>query len=155
MHKIRSALNLSWSELETLIRAWFLLFIVDLALRFFPFTKVRKLLIRERQEAELRGEPAAFLEALRMHRLVQVSARHHIYPMSCLRQALVLQHLLNNRDIVTELRFGVQKATEGLMAHAWVEYDSQPVGETDARLESFAPMVSVKGLSENDSVFLI
>ena len=154
-HKVQAALSLSWSEWGVLIRGWLLLFFVDLALRSFSFTSVRRLLFRKNQNAGFCEESPAFSEALQIYRLVQIAARHHIYPMSCLRRALVLRRLLSDHGIVTELRFGVQKSADGLLAHAWVEYEGRPVVEGYFHPQGFAPMVAANVLSKNDTAFSI
>ena len=72
-----------------------------------------------------------------------MAARHHLYKMSCLRQALVLQRMLIKHGIVTELRFGVSKeSADTLEAHAWLEYEGQAIGESQnwpARFTSLTP----------------
>jgi hypothetical protein len=43
------------------------------------------------------------------------------FPKTCLRESLVLRRMCARRGAWTELRFGVQRVTSGLAAHAWLE----------------------------------
>jgi hypothetical protein len=67
-------------------------------------------------------------------RVAMVSA---FYPgrARCLEQALVLWTALRLAGAPAELRFGV-KPTKGI-AHAWVEVEHEPVGETKERIDLF------------------
>ena len=64
--------------------------------------------------------------ASKIARMVSLAGRRSPWRTTCLRQALLLWLFLARRGIVTELRLGVEKSTEGdLAAHAWVEHDGQ------------------------------
>ena len=65
----------------------------------------------------------------RLSRLVRAAARRHLYPMTCLRQSLVLRWLLGRAGIPAELRLGARREAATLEAHAWVEYRGEPIGE--------------------------
>jgi hypothetical protein len=57
--------------------------------------------------------------------------------MTCLRRALTLQKLLAQRHVATELKIGVQKENGQFSAHAWLEYQGQPLGEPEKITEKF------------------
>jgi hypothetical protein len=128
--RLRAISSLSTRERLQFAQAWFLLLFIDLSLRVFSFRKVynglsgahhsRKLANEEQIDAAIRGYSAAVARA----------ARHHLYPMTCLRRSLVLKWLLSRRGIQTELRIGVRREAENLDAHAWLEYRDTPIGET-------------------------
>ena len=48
---------------------------------------------------------------------------------NCLTRSLVLQWMLARRDIVTDLRIGVQTKGKILTAHAWVEKNGIPIND--------------------------
>jgi hypothetical protein len=70
------------------------------------------------------------------------AARHHLYPMRCLPQALCLRRLLGRHGIAAELKIGVARQDGELAAHAWVECEGRPVGESLTVDERFATLNS-------------
>ena len=83
-------------------------------------------------------------EIIQRHQhFVKLAARNHLYPMTCLRQALALKALLGGQGIVTNLRFGVRKENDKLLAHAWLEYEGQSI-EVSGIDDYFAPLLSSK-----------
>ena len=144
LRRVRSALRLPWRDWLILFQAWLLLFFVDVALRILPFVKVQSILERPAQDFGDQARPELMPTMLRLHRLVDCAARYHLYQMSCLRQALVLQWLLRKRNIFADLRFGVRKDAGGLQAHAWLEYAGCPIGDVQAQMDVFAPLVAIE-----------
>ena len=59
--------------------------------------------------------------------LVQGVARRLPRPPRCLAQSLVLRRLLARRGLHSELIIGVRREDDAFDAHAWVEYDGQPL----------------------------
>jgi hypothetical protein len=97
--KLRTALALSWRDWWHLFQAWLLLLAVDLGLRLLSFARVQELVRLGRKAGQPQaGAAAATIQRLR--RLVGIAGRHHLYPMSCLRQSLALQWLLGRRGII-------------------------------------------------------
>ena len=137
--KLRQARGLRLRDWGTLLHAWVLLLVVDLALRTLPFPRVRDA-ARGAKARPCPDEQAPWAEVRRLHRLVGVAARTHLYPMRCLRQALALQWLLARRGISSELQLGVNKDAGSLNAHAWLEVEGVPVGQPRTVAEHFAPL---------------
>jgi hypothetical protein len=52
---------------------------------------------------------------------------------TCLSKSLALSLLLSRRGVVTVLRIGVDKHSEGMAAHAWLEHAGRPVDPAGAR----------------------
>jgi hypothetical protein len=81
--------------------------------------------------------PDARLVALRLGNAVSRTLRVLPTDSRCLVQSLVLSRLLSARGLPTRLVIGARTSPE-FEAHAWVEYDGQPVlpsqGFTDSRL---------------------
>lgn len=139
--KLARLRDLSGRERWLLVRAAVWLLAVDLGLRTAGFGRVRRWL--ERSGEARCPEPATperWAEAESIARVVGAAARHHLYPMTCLRRALVLERLLAERGIPGELRIGVRKDREGFRAHAWVECDGRALSEPEAVERRFASL---------------
>jgi len=116
------------------VRAWTVLLAADLGLRAFPFARVDRWLsprISSRIDEAATGRLVWATEA---------AARHHLYVMRCLPKALCLRWLLGRHGIESELRIGVARQDGGLAAHAWVERQGRPVGESLTVEDRFAPL---------------
>jgi hypothetical protein len=140
-HRLATPAGLSWRDGWTLAQAWILLLLVDLSLGLLPFRRIQQAMAKVGK----RGTPvpigAPWFTIQRHLRLVRAAARHHLYPMGCLRQSLVLQSLLARRGIRTDLRMGVRKEGQRLSAHAWLECAGRPIGEAESISLCFAPLV--------------
>lgn len=62
--------------------------------------------------------------------LVSHAARYCPHHPTCLIRALVLWFLLARRGVACDLRLGVEKTSQMLNAHAWVEWCGRPVMES-------------------------
>lgn len=138
-HKLRVARRWSAQDWLVLAQAWWGLLLIDLGLRLLPFQRLQRL------SAARIASPPQSPEAIpalieHLHRLVSIAANHHLYPMTCLRQTLVLQRLLAQRGIVAKLEIGVRKDAGLLAAHAWLEYCGQPIGPLQA-VTAYTPLV--------------
>ncbi len=139
MASLHSLLAASWSERWVLVQAWGLLPAVDVALRLTSLHRVQAFVRRAAPE-ERPGTASGSVTALRAQALVAAAAQHHLYPMTCLRQALVLQWLLARRGIAAELRIGVRREADRLMAHAWLEKDGLPLEPRGVGSQRFEPL---------------
>jgi len=122
------------ADLWAFARAWTVLLAADLGLRAFPFARVDRWLspkLSPRTDETATGRLVWATEA---------AARHHLYPMRCLPKALCLRWLLGRHGIESELRIGVARQEGGLAAHAWVERQGRPVGESLTVEDRFAPL---------------
>jgi hypothetical protein len=136
---LRRLRRLSREEARALVHAWWLLLAVDLGLRLLPFSRLEGWFAPEPREGPAAGPP----DETAVPRLVwatTAAARHHLYPMRCLPQALCLRWLLGRLGIAAELRIGVERRRGDLRAHAWVECDGRPVGEDFRVADRFAPL---------------
>lgn len=126
LHKLHAFFSLSQAESWLFLQAWFTLLAADLGLRTLSFRRAQSLLAGHPPAAS--PAPAdATLDIYEISHLLNLAARHHLYPMTCLRRALALQGLLARRGVPTRLRFGVQRLPEGINAHAWLEYNGRPI----------------------------
>ena len=122
------------ADLRAFARAWGLLLVADLGLRLVSFPRVERWLA-----PAVTGDP----EEREIGRLVwatEAAARHHLYSMRCLPKALCLRRLLGRHGIGSELRIGVSTRDGDLAAHAWVERQGIPIGETRDVEDRFPPL---------------
>ncbi len=131
--------RLNRAETWALARAWWLLLAVDLGLRFLPFSRLESWLARVPRGRAAEREPDEAVVS-RLVWATAAAARHHLYPMRCLPQALCLRWLLGRLGITTALRIGVERRRGDLRAHAWVERDGLPMGEDFRVADRFAPL---------------
>jgi hypothetical protein len=122
------------ADLRAFARAWGLLLVADLGLRLASFPRVDRWLSPTLAESPREGEVGRLVWA------TEAAARHHLYAMRCLPKALCLRRLLGRHGIGSELRIGVSTRDGDLAAHAWVERDGIPVGETPDVGERFPPL---------------
>jgi hypothetical protein len=144
--KLRKAAALSAADWLIFGEAWTKLLVVDLLLRTGPFPRLRQYVAgRLRQRAAT--NPISDRDIIsRIRHLVSAAGNNHIYPMTCLRQALTLQEMLGRRGIQTELRIGVRKEAGALLAHAWLEYAGQPVDVGSQVNERFTPLFPIDSI---------
>lgn len=143
MGKLRAALKLSPHDWIILAEMWVSLLVVDLALRYLSFRRIRRFATQIHEDHVSGSQKWAKIR--HRQRLVNIAARHHIYPMSCLRQALVLQRFLGRQGIETRLQIGVRAEANSLDAHAWLECDGVPIGQTSDVMGRFAILKTANG----------
>ncbi|HVS63072.1 MAG TPA: lasso peptide biosynthesis B2 protein [Thermoanaerobaculia bacterium] len=71
--------------------------------------------------APLGEEPELVAGARRAESLIGSVARGGLVRVTCLRQAIALWWLLRRRRIACEIKLGVRRADDKVLAHAWVE----------------------------------
>lgn len=83
-------------------------------------------------------------EIERMWRIARWLALH-AWPRragTCLEQSLILYRFLSARSESPELVIGVRRHNDSVGAHAWVTIGGRAIGDSDAALDGFAPVVS-------------
>jgi len=128
-------------ERALLATAWIWLLVADLALRLLPLSGVRRLLAPAAPPRRSAGEAGDTVPVVRLARLIELAARHHLYPMTYLRWALVLERWLGQRGLAADLRIGVRREGSRLHAHAWVEHGGGPVAEPREAIGAFVPLL--------------
>jgi hypothetical protein len=81
----------------------------------------------------------ASVRARSVARVVAIAAGRGPIRATCLRRSLLVWWLLGRDGIETQLKVGVNRASKGLQAHAWVEFMGRPLGEPDDVAERFLP----------------
>lgn len=136
-HKLAALRSLSVKDLCLLGQAWIVLLWTDLLLRVLPLPRVQQILAGMLRPGQ---RVAGDCPSSRMARLVDVAARHHILPVSCLQRSLALQALLLRQGLDTELKIGVRKLHGSFYAHAWLEWLGVPVAESQDVAHRFSPL---------------
>lgn len=132
----RPARPRGFGDWSALAEAWVRLLAVDLCLRVLPFRWVERRLGSPRPGNE-HADPRMVSRCVWA---AGAAARHHLWPMHCLPHSLVLARMLRRRGIAAELRIGVAREPDRLLAHAWVEWEGRALGETTEGLASFTPL---------------
>ena len=70
--------------------------------------------------------------------MIRYARKHGPYRGNCLSRSLVLWWLLRRWGIESDLHIGVRRDTENLDAHAWVEYQGQPLNASEWVHEQYA-----------------
>jgi len=79
------------------------------------------------------AEPSGVRKIIDLHEYyLRLYARQFPFFGKCLARSLTLWYLLRKTGITTDLRFGMKKENDKLLAHAWLEYDNLPIaGEAE------------------------
>lgn len=142
--KLKTARGIPAADWGLLIRAWIELLKTDLLLRTRPFPELQQRVIRTLQKKQPENTHADWGVISRYRRMVHCASRNHLYPMTCLRQALALQMLLAQAGIAAQLRIGARSADRQIWAHAWVEVDGRPVENQRGETQAFAILEEIK-----------
>jgi len=72
--------------------------------------------------------------------MVAAAAHHSFYRANCLKQSLVLDWLLHQRGIDSNLHIGVKKENLELNAHAWVEMNGTVLIDDENSIQNFCAL---------------
>lgn len=121
LEQIRRFNALERPEQELFLRAYCLLPLISISLRWRGFRKTKASLERFLPVTYGSQNPDAEKRACRTEQLVRSAVQHGIGHPSCLEISLALWWLLARQGIASDLRVGVRKDGEKFEAHAWVE----------------------------------
>lgn len=133
INKVRAFRSFSRSEKSLFFRAWWTLLVVHLKLRRQAYREVLRWASLSPAESP---PPASAQRAVQVRDMVAKAARHHLCELTCLRQALAACRLLSLESIPTEIKLGVRREENEILAHAWLQVGDQEIrilgsGETD------------------------
>ena len=134
---------MSRDKWELLLAACGWLTFLRLALRVWPFPRIDRL--TEPQPAQKAKGDEALSCATRM---VAIATRHLPWHPTCLERSLALRRILAKRGIETQLRIGVRKESETLLAHAWLEREGKVLNDSPLAIAPYAR------LTKSDRVFV-
>jgi len=118
--RISRLVRLAPRERRLLLRAWWQLLFLDIALRLVSVTR-----LLPRTAAATPTNPP--LPLARIGWLLEVARRYSPLRSTCLKDALVLARMLRAEGIDAAVKIGVARGDGGLRAHAWVEHRGAPL----------------------------
>jgi Transglutaminase-like superfamily len=128
LRKIRQFRQLQPDQKKAFLIAVVLLPWFWLGLRCMGFSRLQAWLLKQSRAAH---SPAG-VDLARVRLLgeaVNLAARHTVLPVTCLTRSMLLNWLLHRQGVASELRIGVQINGGVFAAHAWVEFDGEPVND--------------------------
>lgn len=133
--------TLTWRDWRDLLRAQLALIRAQREMRSVPIGElVANEVAPMGASAVERGE-----DARRIALAVNRAARFGIFRPQCLVRSRALRLLLDRAGVVgAQVRVGVQLSDGRFLAHAWVEYGGQVVGDDPAYVARFNPMTDLQ-----------
>ena len=128
-HRLTLIRDLTLTDWFLVIEAWWTLLWVSLSLRFSNLENVQKSIHIASSSAINSTNSLAF--AQRLQKLVYLASRLHLPPAACLQRSLTLQRMLAKQGINSQLCIGVNDKVDTVFAHAWVQINDQPIGESE------------------------
>ncbi|MDH3692366.1 MAG: lasso peptide biosynthesis B2 protein [Gammaproteobacteria bacterium] len=138
--KLAKARQLGLMDWFLLTEAWVQLFLTHCTLSLLPASRWMPKLVRRPTTNKSMRLPLECKSEQRLITAVNIAARYHILPMTCLRRAMTLQAILARRGSFATLRMGVRKSKTEISAHAWLELGSRVINDDpDVHLQ-FSPL---------------
>jgi hypothetical protein len=132
--RLEKAAELRGRDWGSLARAFVTLTLVRLALPVFSFERVQRWAATVRDCSQAGANPS------RTAWLVGAAASAHPLRMLCLPQSVTLVRLLARQGIATELKVGVRLQDGDLRAHAWVEWQGQPLNDPGRIVQAYSEL---------------
>jgi hypothetical protein len=89
-------------------------------------------------------DPARLPEARRLALALVRAANHGVIRPQCLVRSVALSRLLARHGIEGALvRVGVRRTPNEFLAHAWVEYAGEIIGDADDHVGNFVPLTNL------------
>lgn len=90
------------------------------------------------------ADPARLPEARRLALALVRAANYGVIRPQCLVRSVALSRLLVNHGIEGALvRVGVRRTAGEFLAHAWVEYAGETLGDADEHVGTFVPLTNL------------
>jgi hypothetical protein len=115
--------------------AWLTLAWVDIVVSRLPYALWRSWLRPTQSRSRARSAAAE-----RLASWVEIGARYYLRPVGCLKRALALRAVLSRRGIAAQVRVGVTRDGETVLAHAWVDHDGHVLNDAPDVGESYIPL---------------
>jgi len=101
------------------------------------FGLARSLALMEARACSTRRSPA-ISDMRALGQLVNLAADHSPVASNCLARSLMLKWLLLRQGIECQLHIGVRITGGVLEAHAWIQYQGEPINDRQENCESFS-----------------
>jgi hypothetical protein len=130
--------GLAWPARRLFLRAFILLPVISISLRWRGFRKTKSTLLHFLPTSAGVRSPTAQERAVLTARMVRAAADYGIGDPACLEVSLALWWLLARQGIASDLRVGVRKEGESFEAHAWVECGDVTLNDPEMMRHSYA-----------------
>ena len=127
---------LSWRDWKILLAGSFLLPWFWAGSRILGFPRFQAWLDHGRL---VEGPTRTKEELAAIGAMISIAARYSPCPANCLTRSLLLGWLLRRRGVCSDLRIGVRLDQGELQAHAWVEYEGEPINDAVDIAQRFMP----------------
>lgn len=143
-YRLRKLRGLRAGDLAWLVRAQLALLAALVHVRTRPTGKLVTSSEAAAGEGTTPPSPAALADARRLALAVGRAAEHGVFRATCLVRSVALQRMLRARGHRgSRIQIGVRMKGGALLAHAWVEWEGEVLGDTPANTRSYAPLVDV------------
>ena len=139
---VRRFLSLRCDEQEVLIRAFVGLMRTDLEFRLLGFRRTLSRVENREPGLYSRVTIEELNRSLREAQALELACRYHFIPVRCLHRSVTLHRWIRERGAPSQLRIGVVKVNGQLKAHAWVELQGHPLGDSPESLAEFKVLQS-------------
>jgi hypothetical protein len=139
--KLRTARGNSFRDWVVIFISWWVLLYFYFLLRTTSLERLNRITGKTRKSAQVMPDGLAWV--WHHEKLIQMAARLHLLPMTCLPRALTLRWMASRRGIPSGLRIGIGVSSPQMTAHAWVEVQGQAIGEAEdinQRFTVFSPI---------------
>ncbi len=144
MNGLRTFIRLQPGERGLGLRTLVLVAAIRVALWIVPFQRLHRVIGRWGSWGRLPLSVPTDMPVARLVWAVRAASRR-IPAASCLTQSLALHCLLTRAGHRSEIRIGVSKDAEaGFGAHAWVEYEGQPLLSGPEEVARYVRLLSVE-----------
>lgn len=131
IRKFQRLAELDWTARLLLFQAFLLLPFIALSLKLFGIKRTQTILAKLFPLGESPPVPDKKRQLI-AYRVKTINLAASQYPTwaNCLKKSLLLWSLLRRQGIDSNLRIGVNKASDEFEAHAWVEYEGVALNES-------------------------
>jgi hypothetical protein len=134
--KIKQFYRLPFSQKQLFVKICLIVPTIEILLKFVGFNRTVKLLQFTTKKTV--PEPCHPQNIINRHRnYLYLYTKQFPFFGKCLAQSLTLWTLLKNKGIQTDLKFGMKKNEDKLLAHAWVEYNNVPLASESEIREKY------------------
>jgi hypothetical protein len=142
LYRLRKLRSLRSGELAWLLSAQAMLLWAAVLVRTRPAGRL--ISARSGRTAELAATDGRREEARRIAQAVRRAADHGVFRPACLVRSVALQRMLQFRGISgSRIHIGVRLEGGQFVAHAWVEWEGQVLGDLPTYVQTFAPLCDV------------
>lgn len=121
------------------IQAFLLLPIVNLSIKLFGFNRVYRFMYEQNLSRSNKQNPLSE-EKKEVTEIVEMVKKVHwrVYKgITCLPKNLVMWWMLGKKGIKTRLIIGVKKSEDGIIGHAWLEYNTKVINEKQSVVDEY------------------